>query len=85
MLGDGEAILEPDGRAVVQAEEVACLLAETAVAQIPLEPVREMKVRLVQRQPQRGGQIDQREVGLGGLRSRVIVDSCRPGGLGQST
>ena len=58
---------------LVETEEIAGLLAEAAVAEIAVEPVCELKVRSVERQPQRGRQRDNAEIRFGELQRTLIV------------
>jgi hypothetical protein len=61
---DAEAILELDGGAFVESEEVLRLLRETIPSQVLVETVREAEVSAMTRQPERGWQIDHDEVWL---------------------
>ena len=74
VLHDAEAILEADDRAVVEAEQIAEKARRAGVAvQRTGEAVRDAKCALELRQPQRGRQRGEREVGLRRLEHRVIV------------
>jgi hypothetical protein len=78
-----DPILEPDDRALIDAEQVAGLLSERAVAQVAREAMRQPEVALEPRQPQRRRQIDDDEVRFGRIPDRIVIvlndHGCRRG------
>jgi hypothetical protein len=66
-------VLQAERRADVDTEKVAQLIGEAAIPQIPLEAMRQVKDALVPRQPQRRGQVDHDEIGLGGIQPLIVV------------
>jgi hypothetical protein len=76
-------VLQAERRADVDTEKVAQLIGEAAIPQIPLETMREVKVALVPRQPQRRGQVDHDEIGLGRIQPHVVVIAGRWGRRGR--
>src|SRR5688572_32564560 len=73
MTGDTEAVLEADHGALIQAEQVACVVTEAAALQIAVEPVCQLKARAANRQPQRGWQVDDAKIRLRELQDAVVV------------
>ena len=79
---DAEPVLEPDLRAVVDAESIGQQVAEITLAQRTREAVGHPERAPESRHPQRGRQRDQREVGLRGIDRAVGVPLVgRRGGL----
>jgi hypothetical protein len=67
------AKLEADVGAVVEAKQIAQLRLEAVVAQVLVEPVREMKIHRVRRERQRRRQVDGHEVRLERPELGVVV------------
>ncbi len=74
---DAEPVLESDHGALIETKQVAGVLAETAAAQVAVEPVRQLKVSFVQREPQRRGERDDAEVRLREHERGVVVFGSR--------
>src|SRR6186997_103669 len=72
-VGDAEAVLEADDRAVVEAEELLGELAEVRTAEIANEPVREAEVAVMPLQWQRRRQVHDGLVDLDFLGGRGRV------------
>src|SRR5262245_50389239 len=83
---ESETVLEADVGARVEAEQAAessarTVVLEFAANQIQVEPVRQMKVALMLRQPKCRRQADKREVRLHLIqRARIVVGPRRRGG-----
>ena len=79
---DAEPVFEPDLRAVVDAESIGQQVAEITLAQRTREAVGHPERASEPRDPQRGRQRDEREVGLRGIYRTVGVALVgRRGGL----
>ena len=73
MPRDAEAVFEADYSALIQTEQVAGVLAEAAAVKVAIKSVRELKARSVNRQPQRGRQVDDAEIRPGQLQRSIVV------------
>ena len=74
-----QAELESDVRAGIETEEAGYLVAETvlfgvAAFQIQIEPVREVKIAGLGRQPQRRREVDDRKVRFERIQSALVVE-----------
>jgi hypothetical protein len=70
VAGDRHPVLEADDRALIEPEEIACLLAEASVSQISGESVRQPEIALEQRHPHRRRQVHHDDVRLAGNQNR---------------
>ena len=79
---DPEAVLEADDGALIEAEEIAGLLAEAAALEIAVEAVGQLKVGFPLRKPECRRQVDDAKIRLRQLQLALIVSRCGGGRLG---
>src|SRR5215470_7678194 len=77
MPNDRVAKFKADVRALVETEQVARLIAEAVLAKVLVEPVAQVEVPAVNRQPERCRQIHEDEIRLGEIEGRVVVRFLR--------
>src|SRR5678815_1489445 len=73
MTRDPEPVLEADRGALIEPEQIARIVGEAALPQVAVEPVGQLEVRSMNREPQRGRQIENAEVRLREHRVPIVA------------